>query len=317
MTTSPSTPADAVRDLIRQRQSEGSQPGARRDGHRLALCIEGGAMRGVVSAGMVSALEQLDLLHVFDYVYGSSAGAMNGAFFIAGQAAVGTSIYYEDINNRQFISFSRVSRGKPILDLDFLVWEVMCKRKPLDAARVIDSPVRLRTLATDTTTGDRETFDAWRDPKDLLSCLRAGASMPIVAGPPYVFRGRTYWDALLSEPIPARAAEDDGCTHLVVLLTRPTGAEGPRLSPLDRYYILPRLRGVSHRIATRYGDRPRLYQELLKALGSGRGPSGRASVLTVSPIGSSIGKLERNADRLVAAARAGMRAVFDALGPNQ
>ena len=271
-------------------------------------------MRGVISAGMVSALEQLDLLHVFDRVYGSSAGAMNGAFFIAGQAAFGTTIYYEDINNTRFVSLPRLVGPRPVLDLDFLVWDVMRRRKPLDAARVLESHVGLRALATDTTTGERALFDTWRDPEDLLSCLRAGASMPIFAGPPYLFRGRPYWDALLSEPIPARVAEDEGCTHLVVLLTRPVGAEGPRLSPLERYYILPRLRRVSDRLATRYGDRSRLYHELLSALASGRGPSGRASVLTVSPSGSVVGKLERNANRLIEAARQGMRAVFETLG---
>jgi predicted patatin/cPLA2 family phospholipase len=141
--------------------------------------------------------------------------------------------------------------------------------------------------------------------------------MPIFAGPPYGFRGHSYWDALLSEPIPARVAEEDGCTHLLVLLTRPVGAEGPRLSALDRYYILPRLRRVSERIAARYRDRAELYQELLSALASGRGPGGRASVMTVSPSGGTISKMERDGKRLIAASQAGMRAVFDALGTAQ
>ena len=53
-------------------------------------------MRGIVSAGMVTALEHLALRDVFDAVYGASAGAMNGAYFVAGQAAYGTTIYYEN-----------------------------------------------------------------------------------------------------------------------------------------------------------------------------------------------------------------------------
>ena len=94
-------------------------------------------MRGVISAGMVVALEQMGWLGCFDAVYGSSAGALNGAYFVAGQAALGTTIYYEDINHRNFIDLLRPLRGRPILNLDFLVDDVMVKQKILDTKRVI------------------------------------------------------------------------------------------------------------------------------------------------------------------------------------
>ena len=271
-------------------------------------------MRGVVSAGMVVALEQLDLLHVFDRVYGSSAGAMNGAFFVAGQAAFGTTIYYENINNTRFVNVRRALGRRPVLDLDFLVWDVMCGPKRLDVERILESPVGLHALATHTGTGDRTVFGTWSDRADFLACLRAGASMPVVSGPPYFYRGEPYWDALLSEPVPARIAEDDGFTHLLVLLTRPTDGEGPRLSPLDRYYVLPRLRKVSETLARRYRERPQEYLKLLSALGGGRGPQGRAAALTVAPSEPVVGKLERNREQLKRSARAGMRAVFAGLG---
>ena len=44
-------------------------------------------MRGVVSAGMTTAIEQLGLRDAFDEVHGASAGAFNAAFLLAGQAA--------------------------------------------------------------------------------------------------------------------------------------------------------------------------------------------------------------------------------------
>ena len=75
-----------VAELIRRRRQQGSRPGERSDGRRVALVIEGGGMRGVVSAGMTSAIEQLGLRDTFDEVHGSSAGAFNGAFLLAGQA---------------------------------------------------------------------------------------------------------------------------------------------------------------------------------------------------------------------------------------
>ena len=73
----------AVVQTILRRRREGSRPGARRDGRRVALVIEGGGMRGVVSAGMTAAIEQLGLRDAFDEVHGASAGAFNANVFIA------------------------------------------------------------------------------------------------------------------------------------------------------------------------------------------------------------------------------------------
>ena len=58
-------------------------------------------------------------------MYGSSAGAINAAYFLAGQARLGTTIYYEDINNAQFIDLLRPLRGRPIVDLGFLLDDVV------------------------------------------------------------------------------------------------------------------------------------------------------------------------------------------------
>ena len=59
------------------------------DPHRVALVLEGGGMRGVVSAGMTAALERLGLTPCFDLVVGASAGAINGAALLSGAAQRG------------------------------------------------------------------------------------------------------------------------------------------------------------------------------------------------------------------------------------
>ena len=43
---------------------------------QVGLAIEGGGMRGCVSAGMVAAVYNLGLMPAFDAVYGSSAGSL-------------------------------------------------------------------------------------------------------------------------------------------------------------------------------------------------------------------------------------------------
>jgi len=135
----------SVIELLVARAARGSRP-PHNDGARIALAVEGGAMRGVISAGMVSALESFGLTDAFDAVYGSSAGAINAAYFLAGQATLGTRIYYEDINNTSFIRLGRAAAGRPIVNLSYLLDDVARSRKRLDVARILTSPTPLSAL---------------------------------------------------------------------------------------------------------------------------------------------------------------------------
>jgi len=307
-----SAPAREVRDIVLHRVATGSRPAARSDRHRIALCIEGGAMRGVASAGMVSAIEQLGLLPAFDVVYGSSGGALNGAYLVAGQAALGTTIYYENINNDKFISFARALRSRPIVDIDFLVWHVMQREKPLDTAAVLASPIPLHIVSSNVDTGERTTTIA-TSADHLLHLLRAGATMPVIAGAPASVDGGRYWDALLTEPVPVPVADTAPVTHIVALLTRCAGAPGPTLSWFERMYVLPRIAAYSPALAARYRNRAREYAELIRQIDGGRTANGRP-VLGLKPCGPSTNKLERRRERLVNAAAQGFEAVCAVFG---
>jgi predicted patatin/cPLA2 family phospholipase len=300
--------ASSVAALLRARATRGSTA-PHDDDARIALAIEGGGMRGVVSAGMVGGLERLGLVHAFDGVFGSSAGALNGAYFLAGQAEFGATIYSEDINNRDFIDLSRPLRRRPIVNLDFLIDDVASKRKRLDVDRVLASKTSLHVIATDVVTAEPVILDGFESGTELLSALRAGARMPVIAGGPVEFQGRRYLDASLSEPIPVAAAEAAGFTHILVLLTRPSERERT-LSWFDRLYVMPRLRAISPALAHKYAHRFAPYTALLEHLHAGRGPAGQAVVETIRPSGPAISKLERRTAILTDGAARGRDAVL-------
>jgi predicted patatin/cPLA2 family phospholipase len=286
----------SVIDVLTKRLARGSRT-PHGDGASVALAVEGGAMRGVISAGMVSGLEEIGLAGAFDAVYGSSAGAINAAYFLAGQAALGTTIYYEDINTRNFIDHWRPLRGQPIVDLAFVIDEVMTRRKPLDIARVLAAASPLSVLATDVLTGRSAVLSGFTSAQDLFSALRAGATMPVVAGSPFAHREGRYVDASLSEPIPVPAAEVAGHTHILALLTRPGRMHG-RASAFDRYFVGPRLRQWSAALAEQYLNRGDPYAELLSSIDAGTGPLGRAAVLGLRVPELVVHKLERDPDHL-------------------
>lgn len=273
-------------------------------------------MRGVISAGMVWALEDLGYLPAFDAVYGSSAGAINAAYFLAGQAGLGTSIYFEDINTATFISLARALTSRPILNLSFLLDDVARHRKALAVDRVLASQAPLTVLATSVESRTAEPLGPFVDAADLFGALRAGATMPIVAGGPTRHRGREYLDASLSEPIPLLTAERRQHTHVLVLLTR-SAAMRARPSALDRYFVGPRLRRLSPDLARQYLGRAAPYSALIQAIDAGRGPLGQADVVGLRAPGLTISRLERRADVLRNGAREGYEAVVRWLGDDR
>lgn len=302
---SPEPRQPAVKDIVLGRVLSRSQPGHREDHYRVGLCIEGGGMRGVVSAGMVRAIEQLGLLPAFDRVYGASAGAMNGAYLLAGQAALGTTIYYEDINNRSFIDLTRPLRGRPMVDIDFVIDRVMIQEKPLDADAVVRSPIPLSIIASDADAGTHVVLNA-TTPDALRRALRAGATIAVVAGPPYQLNHQRLWDAALTEPIPTSVARADGCTHVVVLLTRPAGVLRPGIGWFERHYIVPRIAKHSPQLARRHAEGRESYRLLMERLAESD------TLLPIRPALPVVSKFEKNAERLIAGAERGATAVVNA-----
>src|SRR5499433_3227138 len=123
-------------DLLKERAralKEGRQPA---DGRKIALVVEGGGMRGVISCAALMGLEELGMTDVFDEVYGASAGAVNAAYFLAGQAAFATTIYYQKINNTRIL---RRLWHRKLVDIDDLFESIIAGDRRLRIDRVLAS----------------------------------------------------------------------------------------------------------------------------------------------------------------------------------
>lgn len=235
----------AVRDLLTARRAEGSRPGRRTDGAFLALAVEGGGSRGAYSGGMVAALEELGLTTCFDAVYGSSAGSLNGAWFLAGQARSGVVGWYDPAVVRRVTNLWRALRGGPVVDTAHLV-EVIYPSIPMDFAAILASPVTFHPLATDVDTGAATDLRPHiKDPATLRLALRASVGLPILAGRPVAIDGHRYIDAGLAEAIPFRTAVDSGATHVLVLRTRRAGIRHDPPAPVESRVVTRYLRRVA------------------------------------------------------------------------
>lgn len=191
------------------------------DGRRIGLVVQGGAMRGVFTAGALCALDSVGARDAFDRVYGSSGGAVNAAYFLAGQVPLGTSIYYEDLGGRAFIDARRIARGTA-LDIDYCYDQVVARRKSLDLERVRDSRSLFKIYVTSTDPPAVRAFvqhDAG-SAHDLHTLLKASAAMPFVYRQPIHYRDRRFVDGAIFAPLPLFDAIADGCTDILVLLSR-------------------------------------------------------------------------------------------------
>lgn len=250
-----------VVELLARRMRERSVPGHRKDAFRLALVAEGGAMRGVVSSGMLWALEEAGLLSCFDLAVGCSAGAMNLSSFLAGVAGASTREYAGAFSSPRIIRPLRALFGMPIIDLEATL---DFSSPDLDAGRfqrVLESPVPLHCVATDVDQARRALLSDFKDLDELRRALMATSCLPLFAGNPVEFRGRHYLDGGITEGIPVASARELGATHALVLQTRPRGLRYPAPKGLFARVVESRLGRLHPVLPTLYHRRKYVYDE--------------------------------------------------------
>jgi predicted patatin/cPLA2 family phospholipase len=274
----------------------------------VALVVEGGCMRGVISAGAATALEHLGLAQQFDDVYGVSAGALDCAYMLAGQGALGTSIYFDDLPAVRFVRARRILAGRPPIALDAAIDEIVARRKRLDVAAVEAARPAFHILATCL---EHRALERPHGP--LLERLRAAARVPLLCGPPVRINGCRLYDGGLLSPLPVELAAADGATHIVVLRTRPDGQAVKRHGHVERAMLtwLQRAHPETRSMPVVPGDR---YERQLATLPAGISDHGDAQVQVIVPSAPPMSQSEMNPAALRAGAWTGLTSVERVVG---
>jgi predicted patatin/cPLA2 family phospholipase len=304
-------PGHRVTELLAERAKEGSRPGARTDGSRLVLAVEGAGMRGVVSAGMALALQQLGFLPLFDAVYGTSTGAVSGALLLSVRPETLRS-WAEPKYAEAVFRMRNALRGRPVVDLRALI--------EAGSAGTLDSPVELHPLATDAETGQvADLYEHIVDGASLRLALRAGCALPVLTGGAVSVGGRRYYDANVTRSVPIRQALKDGATHVLVLRAR-RGSALPRrrgAGPGSRLIARVALRDATPDLRRAFLDRraQTAADDRLLAFHDTNPDSGPA-VLSIHPDPAApyVGRRPSGREILQTAFDAGREAVFTRLG---
>ncbi|MEZ0577473.1 patatin family protein [Nocardioides sp. MH1] len=293
----------SVVDVLKARRESGSLPGARADGYRVALSIEGGGNRAAYSAGMALGIDEAGLTDCFDAIYGTSGGALNAAWLLTGEAQRWLPTWASpEVMSAGVTDPRRVLRGGVMVDLRLLVEHVYEQVTPMDFDAILGNPISFHPLATDARTGQPgDLAPLIKDRATLQTALRASACLPLLSGRPVRLGGRTWVDGGLSEAVPLRTPLSAGATHVLVLRTRredqrliPTRGEGVILAP----YFLAFARGARRSYVVRhhtYADDDRTLSETVPHMAQVRPPLGSPDV----------GRLSTDLDSIAAAIEIG------------
>ena len=197
------------------------------------LVLEGGAMRGLWTAGVTDVMMEHDIWP--DGLIGVSAGAAFGCNIKSRQ--IGRAIRY----NTRFAKDARYSGLRSLLssgdyfNAEFGYHIVPKEYDIFDTETFQQNPMQFTVVCTDVLTGKAVYHDIDHVDFDELEWLRASASMPLASKVVKV-QGYQLLDGGVADSIPLEYFEQQGYTRNVVILTQPKGfvKESNKLMPIMR-----------------------------------------------------------------------------------
>lgn len=183
---------------------------------KIGLVLEGGAMRGMYTAGVLDTF--LDKDFWVDGIISVSAGALFGVNYPSRQK--GRAIRYNKkfISDKRYISFkSLVSTGN-IVNKDFAFYEVPFKYDVFDNKTFKESDIDFYVAVTNLQTAQAE-YVKLIDPLAQMEVLRATSAMPYVSRPVEIDE-IPYLDGAIADSIPVEQIQKLGYDKIIVILTR-------------------------------------------------------------------------------------------------
>lgn len=189
---------------------------------KTGLVMEGGAMRGMFTAGITDVLMEQGIS--FDGAIGVSAGAAFGVNYKSGQ--IGRALRYNMrfCNDRRYCGLFSLLRTGNMFSTDFAYGEVPLKYDVFDFDAFARHPMEFHLVCTDVESGEA-VYHRYEGRDDHgFDWIRASASMPLVSEIVEI-EGRKLLDGGIADSIPLRYFESLGYDRNVVILTQPPGFE--------------------------------------------------------------------------------------------
>ena len=190
-----------------------------KDGDNMKTCLvlEGGALRGIYTAGVLDTLQKEKI--VVDTIIGVSMGSICGINYVSNQ--IGRTLRYnlKYCKDKNYMSYHNLIKTKDIVNNKFAYDTIPNKLDLFDYDAYKNRKTKLLCTVTNIETGLAEYIEI-KDPKKEIDYLRAGASMPVVSSIVEI-KNKKYLDGGISDSIPVEKAITLGYDKIIVVLTRP------------------------------------------------------------------------------------------------
>ncbi len=254
------------------------------------LILEGGAMRGMFTCGVIDVLMENEI-H-FDGVIGVSAGAAFGCNIKSEQ--IGRPVRYSKqyCNDKRYVGIQSLITTGNLYNVEFGYYVVPEQLDIFDTVTFKKNPMAFHVVCTDAKTGKPVYHQCMNGDRQDIEWIRASASMPLVSKP-VKLEGMDLLDGGISDSVPIRYFEKEGYSKNVVVLTQPRDYQKSKMKalPLIKLALLkyPKVIDalkVRHRV---YNETTHYVYEKEK----------QGDVFVIAPDRSlDIGKVEKNPDEL-------------------
>lgn len=182
------------------------------------LVLEGGAMRGTYTAGVLKAFEDNNIK--FKYITAVSMGAFTALSYISGQSDRNRRILTEKVTNPKFFGPQYIKTSGSAFNFDYVLGSLMKEDPAFDYEAFFSSDVDFRITTTDIETGKPVFFtkkDLENDEK--FRAVRASGSLPQFSRP-VELNGCKLLDGGMSCLVPIKESIEDGNEFNVVVWTK-------------------------------------------------------------------------------------------------
>ena len=253
---------------------------------KTGLILEGGAMRGMFTAGVTDVLMEQGV--TFDGAVGVSAGAVFGCNYKSHQPGRAIRYNLAYCSDKRYASFHNLVHTGDLYGEQFCYHDIPEKLDPFDAETFAASPMEFFVVCTELRTGDPVYHKCRTGGPEDLKWMQASASMPLAAKTVRIGPHRLL-DGGIADSIPVRFLESIGYKRNLLILTQPRDYQKKknRLLPLirARYARYPAF-------VAAVADRHERYNETLAYI-SMLEEAGEAYVIR-PPIPLEIGAMERD-----------------------
>lgn len=215
---------------------------------KVCLVLEGGAMRGLYTAGILDALVDTDIK--IDCIIGVSAGALFGVNYKSKQKGRVLRYNTKYANDKRYMGLHSLITTGNLVNTEFAYHELPTKLDIFDEEEYSKSKTDFYAVITNINTGKAE-YKKIINAIIQVDELRASGSMPYVSQPVKI-DDNYYLDGALADSIPVLKAKEMGYDKVIVVLTRPKEYRKKKHSPLMAKLFYKKYPNLVEAINTRY-----------------------------------------------------------------